>query len=88
MSCVAACTVPDCLGLTRKGRRALSPWLVPAVALSTMLAFWGIARATGFWQTSLPAEAFRLALPDHGHRVTAEAVRAGRARKSARAWAA
>ncbi len=61
MSCVAACTVPDCLGVTRKGARAFSPWIVPAVALSTMLAFWGIARATGFWETSLPAEAFRIA---------------------------
>ena len=29
--------------------------------LSTMLAFWGIARVTGFWETSLPAAAFRLA---------------------------
>jgi polyferredoxin len=61
MSCVAACTVPDCLGVTRKGARALSPWIVPAVALSTMLAFWGIARATGFWETSLSTEALRLA---------------------------
>lgn len=61
MSCVAACTTPDCLGVTRKGVRALSPWLVPAVALSTLLGFWAIARATGFWETSLPAEAFRFA---------------------------
>jgi len=61
MSCVAACTVPDCLGVTRKGARAFSPWIIPVMALSTMLAFWGIARATGFWETSLPAEAFRLA---------------------------
>ncbi|HSD20523.1 MAG TPA: 4Fe-4S binding protein [Anaeromyxobacter sp.] len=61
MSCVAACTVPDCLGVTRMGARAFSPWIVPAAALSTMLAFWGIARATGFWETSLPAEAFRIA---------------------------
>ena len=53
-----------------------------------MLAFWGIARATGFWQTSLPAEAFRIAYRTHGHRVTACGVRAGRARKSARACAA
>jgi polyferredoxin len=61
LSCVAACTVPDCLGVTRKGRRALSPWLVPAGALGVMLGAWAIARLGGFWETSVPAEAFRWA---------------------------
>lgn len=61
MSCVAACTVPDCLGVTRQGRRALSPWLVPAGVLAVMLGAWAIARLGGFWQTSVPAEAFRWA---------------------------
>jgi polyferredoxin len=61
MSCVSACTVPDCLGVTRKGARALSPWLVPAAGLATMLGFWAVARATGFWETSVPVEAFRWA---------------------------
>jgi polyferredoxin len=61
MSCVAACTVPDCLGVTRKGRRALPAWLVPAGALSVMLGAWVVARAGGFWSTSVPAEAFRWA---------------------------
>ncbi len=61
MSCVAACTVPDCLGVTRKGRRALSPWLVPAGVLAVMLGLWAVARVAGFWETSLPAESFRWA---------------------------
>jgi polyferredoxin len=61
LSCVAACTVPDCLGLTRKGARAFPAWTVPAVALATMLGFWGVAAATGFWETSVPVEAFRWA---------------------------
>ena len=61
MSCVAACTVPDCLGVTRLGRRALPPWLVPAGVLGVVLGAWGIARLTGFWQTSVPVEAFRWA---------------------------
>lgn len=61
MSCVAACTVPDTLGVTRRGARALPAWLVPAVAIGTLLAFWAIARATGFWETSVSAEAFRWA---------------------------
>ena len=61
MSCVAACTVPDCLGVTRKGARAWSAWLVPALALGVMLGFWAVARATGFWETSVTADAFRWA---------------------------
>ena len=61
LSCVAACTVPDCLGVARPARRARSPLLLPAVALATMLGAWAIARLTGFWETSLGVEAFRWA---------------------------
>jgi polyferredoxin len=61
LSCVAACTVPDCLGLARPRRRARSAFLLPAVALATMLGAWALARATGFWETSLGVEAFRWA---------------------------
>ncbi len=59
MSCVAACTVPDCLGVTRKGARAWSPWLVPAAGVGTVLVFWAVARLTGHWESQLPAAAFR-----------------------------
>jgi polyferredoxin len=61
MSCVAACTVPDCLGVTRQGARAWPAWLVPAVAVATMLGFWAVARATGFWETTVTPELFRAA---------------------------
>jgi polyferredoxin len=61
MSCVAACASPDCLGVTRRGSRAWAPWIVPAVALSTMLGFWAVARVTGFWETEVAAETFRWA---------------------------
>ncbi|HEX9242855.1 MAG TPA: 4Fe-4S binding protein [Anaeromyxobacter sp.] len=61
LSCVAACTVPDCLGVTRKGARSLSPWLVPAAVLGVMLGFWAVARLAGFWETTIPPEAFRMA---------------------------
>jgi polyferredoxin len=61
LSCVAACTTRGALGLTRRGAKAFPAWIVPAVALSVMLGFWAIARATGFWETLLPAEAFRIA---------------------------
>lgn len=59
MSCVAACTSRDCLGVTRTGARAWSPWLVPAAALGAMLGFWAVARLTGFWETEVTPEAFR-----------------------------
>jgi polyferredoxin len=61
MSCVAACTVRNCLGVTREGKRAWSPWLVPAVALGVMLGFWAVARLTGFWETDVTSETFRWA---------------------------
>ncbi|WP_242395805.1 4Fe-4S binding protein [Anaeromyxobacter oryzisoli] len=61
MSCVAACTARDCLGVTRRGTRAWTPWVVPAAALGVMLGFWAIARATGFWEAAIPAEAYRFA---------------------------
>ncbi|MGB8933409.1 MAG: 4Fe-4S binding protein [Anaeromyxobacteraceae bacterium] len=61
MSCVAACTVPDCLGVTRVGALAWPAWLVPAVALATMLGAWIVARATGSWETTVAPALFRWA---------------------------
>jgi polyferredoxin len=61
LSCVAACTTPDCLTVTRKGAAGLSPWLVPGVALSVLLGGWAVARATGFWETAVSVETFRWA---------------------------
>jgi hypothetical protein len=70
LSCVAACTTPDCLGTTRRGRAALSPWLVPAATLAVMLGVWALARATGHWETGVPrevlAQVYRMA-PFLGH---------------------
>ena len=53
---MAACTVPQCLTSTRRAGKGLSPWLLPASALATFLGVWAVARATGHWETSLPAE--------------------------------
>jgi polyferredoxin len=61
LGCVSACTTPGAIALTLPGHRGVSPWVLPAVALGTMLGAWGVARLTGFWETALPAEAFRLA---------------------------
>jgi polyferredoxin len=57
LSCVAAGTVPSCLGVSRAKR--VSPWLVPAVAVGVMLAFWAVASATGHWTSEVPLDAFR-----------------------------
>ncbi|MGA8890098.1 MAG: 4Fe-4S binding protein [Anaeromyxobacteraceae bacterium] len=68
LSCVAVGTVPSCLGVSRS--RRVSPWLVPALGVGTMLAFWGVAVATGFWTTEVPLELFRQAYrmaPSLGH---------------------
>ncbi len=56
MSCVAACTVADCLTTTRRGKKGLTPWLVPATAVATLLAVWLLAKATGHWNTMVPDE--------------------------------
>jgi polyferredoxin len=61
MSCVAACTSRDCLGVTRAGVLGWSPWIVPAAALGVMLGFWAVARLTGHWETSVTPESFRWA---------------------------
>ncbi len=59
LSCVAAGTVPSCLAVARS--RRISPWLVPAVGVGVLVAFWLVAVATGFWTSEVPLEAFRRA---------------------------
>jgi polyferredoxin len=54
LNCVAACTTAGALGVTRK--KSFSPWLVPALGIGVLLAFWVTARLTGHWETSLPTE--------------------------------
>jgi polyferredoxin len=61
LSCVAACTSPDCLSVTRKGAAGLSPWLLPALVVGGLLAAWAVAAAPGFWETGVSAETFRWA---------------------------
>jgi polyferredoxin len=61
LSCVAACTTKDAIGLSLPGGRRVSPWVLPVAALSVMVGAWAVARTTGFWETALPAEVFRRA---------------------------
>lgn len=68
LSCVAASTVPSCLGVSRT--KKISPWVLPVLGVGTMLAFWAIAVATGFWTSDVPLELFRRAYrmaPSLGH---------------------
>ena len=65
MTCVTSCPVENCLTVTRKGERSLSPYLIPLLGLGTIYLLWGIARLTGHWHTSLSqstlAEVYRIA---------------------------
>lgn len=54
LNCVAACTTAGALGITRRGKKSLSPWLVPALGIGVVIAFWAVARLTGNWETSIP----------------------------------
>jgi polyferredoxin len=65
MTCVTSCPVENCLTVTRRKGRSLSPYLIPLVGLGTIYLLWGIARLTGHWHTSLSqstlAEVYRMA---------------------------
>ena len=65
MTCVSSCPVENCLTVTRREERSLSPYLIPLVGLGTIYLLWGIARLTGHWHTSLSqstlADVYRIA---------------------------
>ncbi len=58
MSCVSACPVESCLTVTKKGKGALSPWLIPGVGFGAIYFLWGIARVTGHWHSDVPLSTF------------------------------
>jgi polyferredoxin len=59
LDCVAACPVEDCMTVSRRARRGLSPYLVPALGVGAMFVAWIAARATGHWESSVPVGALR-----------------------------
>lgn len=62
LSCVAVCKVEGALEVEATGRRRVArPWLVPIAAVGVLVAAWGVARATGHWETSLTVEELRQA---------------------------
>jgi polyferredoxin len=56
LSCVSACTTPEALTVFRRGRKGLSPWLVPALGVGTLVVAWAVARLTGHWETQVPLD--------------------------------
>lgn len=58
-SCVAACPEEGALGVSTWFRRGVRPWLVVAGGLGVLLVAYAIARAAGYWDSSLTPEDFR-----------------------------
>lgn len=58
MSCVAACPVKDALAVKVTPKRALPAWAVAAAIVAIFLGVVIAARATGHWQTDVPAELY------------------------------
>ena len=58
LECVTACPVEDALMLAAPARRRVSPWLVAAGVAGIFLGFVGVAKLTGHWDGSVPAEAW------------------------------
>ncbi|HEY3446581.1 MAG TPA: 4Fe-4S binding protein [Myxococcales bacterium] len=57
LGCVAACPEPQTLRVALPvRRRPVASWLVPALGVGALLAVWAVARATGHWESQVPAE--------------------------------
>jgi len=56
LTCVARCPVPGTLTVRASERRALSPYLVPLLAVGSMTLLWAGARLSGRWETRVPLD--------------------------------
>jgi polyferredoxin len=59
MDCVKACPVEGCLTARGPAGLRIEPWMWAVLVVATWLAIWGIAKALGQWDTSVPPEAFK-----------------------------
>lgn len=59
MECVRACPVEGCLEARVLGRVRIPVWIWPLAVVALWLAIYGVAKATGNWDTTIPADAFR-----------------------------
>ena len=55
--CISVCPKKECLSV-RFYSRPISPFILPALAVGTFLLFWLVARATGYWESSVPLDVF------------------------------
>ena len=58
MDCVKTCPVEGCLEAKVLGRTRIAPWMWPVLVVGVWLIIYGIAKATGNWDTTIPVEAF------------------------------
>lgn len=59
MECVTACPVDGCLEARVLGRTRIPVWVWPLAVVALWLGIYGVAKATGNWDTAIPADAFR-----------------------------
>jgi polyferredoxin len=61
LSCLSVCRFDGALGVVGPTGRIRRPWLVPAGALAILALAYGLAQATGHWQSDLSLAAYRFA---------------------------
>lgn len=59
MECVRACPVKGCLEARAFGRVRIPVWVWPFAVVVLWFVIYGVAKATGNWDTTIPADAFR-----------------------------
>ncbi len=68
MECVGVCPAKGCLALVTVTGKRLSPFVIAAMTVATILAAWALAEATGHWYSTLqPDELKNLFLLTDGH---------------------
>lgn len=58
MDCVKVCPVDGCLEAKAFSSVRIAPWLWPTLVVGLWLGVWGIAKATGNWDSPIPDEVF------------------------------
>jgi polyferredoxin len=59
MDCVKVCPVDGCLEAKAFSRIRIAPWAWPLLVVGLWLGAWVLAKVTGNWDSTIPAEAFR-----------------------------
>lgn len=58
LRCVSACRVEGALTVRTRWGARVSPWILPALALGVLAIAYVVARATGYWESSLSVDDF------------------------------